>query len=479
MTIGFYLLLVAFGWMNVCGASVTYEQSSLFDLSMRSGQQFLWIGISLLAGIFLLSIDWKLYDMFAYIAYGFWVLVLLATPFLAHDTQGSMSWISFGSIKLQPAEFAKCLTALAVAKYMSRYEFKVRGLKDFIVPFVLIGVPMLIIMVPQKETGSALVFAAFLLAFYREGMTGYILLIAAVAVFFFIFVIRLGVVPLPLGTGSWGMVISMLLILIIELFFMLTRFNTRGDAGKYFRMSAMIISGVVVLTYVVCMIVGIWVAIPYEWVSTGLVLLTLPFLIYSALRWRNRDLLILLVFVTFSVAYCYSCDFAFKKILQPHQRARIELLLGLKDDPSGVGYNVKQAQIAIGSGRLLGKGFLQGTQTKLQFVPEQATDFIFCTVGEEWGFVGSSLVLIVYLIFILRLIYLAERQKDKFSMIYGYCVASIFFFHLAINVGMVLGLLPVIGIPLPFFSYGGSSLLGFTVLLFIFLNLDAARIKKM
>ena len=215
--------MVVFGWLNVCGASVTYEQGSIFDLTYRSGKQLLWIGISLIAGIVLLSIDYKVYDMFAYLVYGFWIVVLLLTPLLAHNTQGSMSWISFGSVKLQPAEFAKCFTALAIAKYMSRYEFKVSSLKDFLVPFLLLLVPMAIIMVPQKETGSALVFAAFMLMFYREGMSGYILLIAAAAVFFFIFVIRLGIVPLPLGTGSWGMLISMLLILLIELFFMLTR----------------------------------------------------------------------------------------------------------------------------------------------------------------------------------------------------------------------------------------------------------------
>ncbi len=480
LTIGLYVCLVVFGWVNICGATYNFEQTNILDFSNRAGKQFVWILTSLVLGGAIMLIDSKTFDLLSWILYGVWLLVLILTPLFAHNINGSLSWISFGSVSLQPAEFAKCVTALALAKYMSRYEFRVRGLLDFIVPFVLIAVPMLIIMVLQKETGSALVFAAFLLVFYREGMTGYILLIVAAAVAFFILVIRMGVVPLPLGIGSWGMLVSMLIILAIEIIFLYFKFTGRSQADHFCRLSALIMLGVIVSVFGIALFINIWADnIRYEWIGIGLIGASFVYLIYLALRWRQRDILFLLIFIFFSVLFCYSCDYVFEHVLQPHQRSRIEVLFGLKDDPSGVGYNVNQAKIAIGSGGLTGKGFLKGTQTKLQFVPEQATDFIFCTVGEEWGFVGSAAVLLVYMIFILRLIFLADRQKDRFAQIYGYSVASIFIMHLVINIGMVLGVLPVIGIPLPFFSYGGSSLWGFTLLLFIFLRLDASRVEKM
>lgn len=479
VTIGLWLLLALFGWMNIYGATYNFEQtSSMFDFSNRAGKQIVWIMGSILLGGLLLLIDSKTYDLFAYIIYSFWLLVLLATPFLTHDIHGSLSWITLGPISLQPAEFAKCFTALALAKYMSRYEFKVRDIRDFIVPFALIALPMFIIMVLQKETGSALVFAFCLLVFYREGMTGYILLIVTAAVAYFILVIRLGVVALPWGMGSWGMLLSMLSILVVEIVFLLSKFNDRSSGGKFIRYSTLGISVVTVIVFSVALIVNIWMPVRFDIVGTCIAGCSIVYLAYLALKWRHKEILFLLLFSACSIIYCYSCNYAFQKVLQPHQRGRIEVLFGLKSDPSGIGYNVNQAKIAIGSGRFIGKGFKQGTQTKLQFVPEQATDFIFCTVGEEWGFVGSSLVLIVYLIFIARLISLAERQKERFSRIYGYCVASIFLMHLFVNVGMVLGLLPVIGIPLPPFSYGGSSLWGFTLLLFIFLRLDADRMNK-
>lgn len=480
ISIGLFLALTIFGWLNIYGATYNFEQTTIFDFSNRAGKQFVWILTALAMGGVIMLIDSRTFNVLAWVLYGVWLLVLIATPFLAHDIKGSLSWITLGPVSLQPAEFAKFFTALAVAKYMSRYEFKVRNLLDFIVPFVIIGVPMLIIMIWQKETGSALVFAAFLLMFYREGMSGYVLLIAVVAVTFFIFVIRLGIVSLPLGIGSWGMLLSMIAILAIEIFFLFFKFSGRKQMDSFCRLSAIVMAATVVGVFGIALFVNIWVKnVPYVWIATILVGISFLYLIYLALRWRQRDILFLLLFSLFSVIYCYSCDYVFDHILQPHQRSRIEVLLGLKDDPSGVGYNVNQAKIAIGSGRLTGKGFLQGTQTKLQFVPEQATDFIFCTVGEEWGFLGSSAVLLVYMIFILRLMFLAERQKDKFSQIYGYAVASIFLLHLTINIGMVLGLLPVIGIPLPFFSYGGSSLWGFSLLLFVFLRLDAERVEKM
>ena len=470
-TIGMFLALAIFGWLNIYGASYTFDQTSIFDFANRAGKQFTWIIGSVVLGIVLLLIDNKTYDVLAYIAYGAMLLLLLVTPLLAHNIKGSLSWISLGPVSLQPAEFAKCIVALAVAKYMGRYEYKLRSWRDLIVPFALISVPALIIMILQKETGSALVFAAFLLVFYRQGMSGYILWCGVAAVALFILSIRFGAVPLPFGSGSVGILTCMLLLTAVELFF-IYKIN-------YMRWQALILIGSVTAIYGICLLLNLWITIPFDWISMGIVIALVLYNIFVSLYWRKYMLLLVAVFTLFCIGYTHACDFVFQKVLQPHQRTRIEVLLGLKEDPAGAGYNVNQARIAIGSGRFLGKGYLNGTQTKLQFVPEQDTDFIFCTVGEEWGFVGSIGVLLLYLIFILRLITIAERQRTTFTHIYAYAVASIFLFHLIINVGMVLGLLPVIGIPLPFFSYGGSSLWGFTLLLFVLLRLDAARTEQL
>ena len=471
ITIGMFLLLALFGWLNIYGASYTFDQTSIFDFSNRAGKQFVWLMGSLVLGIILLLIDYKTYDVLAYIAYGAMLLLLVATPFLAHDIKGSMSWISLGPVSLQPAEFAKCVVALAIAKYMGRYDYKIRTWRDLIVPFSLIGVPALIIMVLQKETGSALVFAAFLLVFYRQGMSGYVLWMGVAAVALFIISIRFGAITLPLGTGSVGILTCMLILTVVEIYFICKEHPMRWQG--------LILVGSVALIYAICLIINIWIPMPFDWISMGIVIALVIYNVFVSLYWRKYMLLVLAVFTLFCIGYTHACDFVFQKVLQPHQRIRIEVLFGMKEDPAGAGYNVNQARIAIGSGRFFGKGYLNGTQTKLQFVPEQDTDFIFCTVGEEWGFVGSIGVLLMYLAFILRLIFIAERQRNVSTRIYAYAVASIFLFHLTINVGMVLGLLPVIGIPLPFFSYGGSSLWGFTLLLFILLRLDAARMEQL
>ena len=466
-----FVLLAVFGWLNIYGASYTFDQTSIFDFSNRAGKQFTWMMGSLFIGMVLLLIDYKTYDVLAYLAYGVMLLLLLATPFLAHDIKGSMSWISLGPVSLQPAEFAKCIVALAVAKYMGRYEYKIRTWRDLIVPFALIGVPALIIMILQKETGSALVFAAFLLVFYRQGMSGYVLWMCVAAVALFIVSIRFGAVSLPLGSGSVGILSCMLLLTAVEIYFICKE--------HWMRYQALILMGSVVLLYGLFLIINIWIPMPFDWISMGIVIALVVYSIVIGIYWRKLMLVLVALFTLFCIGYTHACDFVFQKLLQPHQRIRIEVLLGMKEDPAGAGYNVNQARIAIGSGRFFGKGYLNGTQTKLQFVPEQDTDFIFCTVGEEWGFVGSIGVLLLYLSFILRLIFIAERQRNVSTRIYAYAVASIFLFHLTINVGMVLGLLPVIGIPLPFFSYGGSSLWGFTMLLFILLRLDAARMEQL
>lgn len=470
-TIGMFLLLVLFGWLNIYGASYTFDQTDIFDFNHRAGKQFVWIIGSLVLGGILLMIDYKTYDVLAYILYGAMLILLLITPLLAHNIKGSLSWISMGPISLQPAEFAKCVTALALAKYMGRYEYQLRSWRDLILPFAILGVPMLIIMVLQRETGSALVFGAFLLVFYRQGMSGYVLWCCVAAVALFILSVRFGATPLPIGAGSVGMLTCMLLLTAILLGFI--------DRESRYKWEMPIVAGVILLLYTIALLLTIWLPVNFNFISVAIAALCTLYALGKGIYYRRPKLIWVAVFTIICIAYTHVCDFVFTKVLQSHQRARIEVLLGMKEDLMGAGYNVNQSKIAIGSGGFIGKGYLNGTQTKLQYVPEQDTDFIFCTVGEEWGFVGAVGVLIIYLCFILRIIKIAERQKDKFSQIYAYSVASIFLFHLTINVGMVLGLLPVIGIPLPFFSYGGSSLWGFTILLFIMLRLDAAQMEKL
>lgn len=470
-TILMFLGLVIFGWLNIYAAGYNYEQTSIFDFSNRAGKQFVWIITALVMGGAILIIDEKIYDVFAYIFYGALIILLLITPIVAHDVKGSLSWITLGSVSLQPAEFAKVITALAVAKYMGRYGYAVRSWRDLFIPFLLIGIPMLIIMVLQRETGSALVLMAFLFVFYRKGMSGYVLWLCVLAATLFIIVIRFGQSSLPLGTGSVGIFISWMMILAIMLYFV--HKNHRNP------LHTLVVLGSILLIYGICIVLCLWLPLNFNWITIGIIIALIGYIGYLTVRFRRWNLLFLILFAACSIGYTQACDMVFQKVLQPHQRTRIEVLLGMKDDLSGAGYNVNQARIAIGSGRFLGKGYLQGTQTKLKYVPEQDTDFIFCTIGEEWGFIGSFVVLLIYLTFILHLIQIAERQRDQFSQIYAYAVVSIFLFHLTINVGMVLGLLPVIGIPLPFFSYGGSSLWGFTILLFILLKLDAERVNRL
>ena len=470
-TILLFLVIALFGWMNIYGAGYSFDQTSIWDFSNRAGKQLVWMATALVLGVAIMMIDEKTYDVLAYILYGAMLILLVITPLLAHNVKGSYSWITLGPISLQPAEFAKCVTALAVAKYMGRYEYRLRDWRDLIVPLALIGVPMAIIMVAQRETGSALVFLSFLLVFYRQGMSGYVLLFGVVSVVLFLIVIYFGGISLPLGAGNVGGLVSTLLIETIVLGLLLVK-------EKNIR-ATIFVAGGVLLIYGVSALLCIWFPIDFKWVGIISLAYTAGYLIVVALLTRHSKLWWLIGFTLVELALCQGCDFAFQKILQPHQRTRIEVLLGMKDDPTGAGYNVNQSLIAIGSGQFSGKGYLKGTQTKLRFVPEQDTDFIFCTVGEEWGFVGSAGLLLLYLALILRIIYLAERQRDKFSMLYAYAVASILTFHVTINIGMVLGLLPVIGIPLPFFSYGGSSLWGFTLLLAILLRLDAARVNKL
>jgi rod shape determining protein RodA len=466
-TILLYLALLTFGWISVCGASYTYGDTDIFSLSTRSGMQIVWIGTSITLGFIILMLDDRFYDTFSFIIYGLLLVLLFATIFNPHSIKGSRSWLVLGPLRLQPAEFAKFATALALAKFMSTYGYSIHKWKDFLITLAIIFVPMMFIIL-QRETGSALVYFAFFLMFYREGMPGSILFTGVAAVIYFVVGIRFEnsmLLGTPTSIGRFSV------LLMIQLF-------TAGlvyvycQNRKLFLQIAFYCVGITLLAVLVSVYV-----VPFDvvWVQLVLIVLLIGYLLWQAIGSRIRNYYFIVLFAIGSMAFFYSADYVLNHVMEKHQRTRINVLLGLEEDLKGAGYNVHQSEIAIGSGGLEGKGFLNGTQTKLKYVPEQDTDFIFCTVGEEEGFLGSAGVLLLFLALILRLIVLSERQPFRFGRVYGYSVASIFLFHVFINVGMVLGLTPVIGIPLPFFSYGGSSLWGFTFLLFIFLRIDAGR----
>ena len=496
-TIIVYVLLLAMGWMSICGACYEYGQPrdllSLASLGTRTGMQLVWIGSSIVLGAIILLLDDRIFDTFAYLIYGALLVLLFITPFLAHDIKGSLSWIKIGSFSLQSAEFAKFATALALAKFMSSYGFKLQGSwKNVSISILLMMIPMVLIVL-QRETGSALVYFSLFLMLYREGLPGSVLFTGIAAVAYVVVGLRFADEKVLAGTTSLGAIIVMLMIVVFVIGMMMVYCRPaalRGQGAGENRAAHM--------TYRRAMLETIFASL-----GSMLAIIAIAHFVFSHERFQAYSfnitpvlyavclmLILRLVWLGFSnhlYRYVYIGLFALGSIatffsanfmvdhLAPHQQKRIQVLLGLQDDPNGVGYNVIQAKIAIGSGGLEGKGFLNGTQTKLKYVPEQETDFIFCTVGEEQGFIGSAAVLILFLALLWRLIAVSERQPYAFGRVYGYCVFSIFFFHLLINVGMVLGLMPVIGIPLPFFSYGGSSLWGFTLLLFIFLRIDAGR----
>lgn len=469
ITVLLYLVLITCGWFSICGASYTYGETDLFSFDSRSGKQLVWIGCSMGLGFVLLMLEEKIYEVLAYLFYAAMMLLLLVTPFIARDIKGSLSWISLGPVSLQPAEFAKYATALALAKMMSSYGFTLDKGKNFIRAIFLILLPMILIIM-QKETGSALVYAAFFLVLYREGMSGAILFTGVAAVIYFVVGIRFGNEFLWDTPTSVGRSVVLTLILLFSI-------GMTWVYGKLWKPVKWMLILSITTTATGILLSEFIYAFDLTYLLVSECIVMAGYLIYLAIMKRSKQFALIALFTIGSVAFLYSCNMVFNK-LDDHQRVRIEVLLGMKDDPKGAGYNVNQSKIAIGSGGLHGKGFLNGTQTKLKYVPEQDTDFIFCTVGEEMGFIGSSAILFLFMLFILRLLHLAEKQSHAFGRIYGYCLVSIFLFHLFINVGMVLGLTPVIGIPLPFFSYGGSSLWGFTLLLFTFLRVNAEYNKK-
>lgn len=466
-TILIYLLLITAGWLCVVGASYSYDTPDIFDFEVRSGKQLMWIGCSFGLALVLLLIDDRLFDTLANIIYVAFMVLLLITPFIATNIKGSYSWIPLGVVNIQPAEFAKCATALALARYMGAHDFNVDDRRKLLIAAAIVVLPVLLIFL-QRETGSALVYLSLALVFYREGMSGSILFVAFAAVVYFVVGLKFSETNIPASTTSVGTFSVLILVWAFTLMLLGIYDKTRSCFKPILWYGlATITIGYTLQIYLP--------QISIAWVLTALNIGCAVFLLLRSMRRRSVRLLLIGIFTLGSLAVFFSANYALNNVLQSHQQQRVKVLLGLEEDLSGAGYNVHQSEIAIGSGGLTGKGFLNGTQTKLKYVPEQDTDFIFCTVGEEHGFVGSCIVLLLFLALILRLIHVAERQTRKMARIYGYCVVSIFLFHVLINVGMVMGIMPVIGIPLPFFSYGGSSLWGFTLLLFIFLRLDASR----
>jgi rod shape determining protein RodA len=460
--------MVIAGWFSIYASIYDFDQVSIFDLSGRAGMQMVWILSSLVIAFALLKIDSNWYEVFAYWIYSSIIVLLIITVIFSPEIRGSRSWLVIGPVRLQAAEFAKFATALAVARLINSYEFKLTQWKNFAKILLLIFLPMGLV-IAQKEAGSALVFLAFFIVLYREGMPGFILFWGFCSVLFFIIGIRFGdVFWEETSMGQW---IALLLIIpctCLKLY----------DYEKGRRYIKHIFFGAAFLTGL-ALLVSLFFVFDLSYVTITVVGVIILAMLHLCIKYREKYYLYVAGFALYSILFLFSVDYVFDEVLKPHQKTRIEVTLGMINDPSGAGYNVNQSKIAIGSGGLWGKGYLNGTQTKLRYVPEQDTDFIFCTVGEEHGFVGSVSVMLLFFILIVRLLFLAERQRSAFGRVYGYAVASLLSFHLIVNIGMVIGITPVIGIPLPFFSYGGSCIWAFTILLFIFLRLDASRNERL
>lgn len=472
-TIGLYLVLIFIGWCTIYAACYDYDNAEIFNFSANHGKQIIWISTALILGAIILTIDSKFYSNIAYLFYVLMIILLIATIFLATDTKGSHSWLNFGAFKIQPAEFAKYATCLCLSAFLSKSQIDLRRNKDLMLAMGIILLPALII-IAQSETGSALVFFSFFILLFREGMNGMILILGVFAIVFFILVLRYNNLPDAVVGVDVPELLGFILVFAIAVITALV-FLSIYTKDKTCMLTFL---GINIGIYAVGIILANFIPTVKTWYFAALSIgVSTIFLFIWGVVMHRQTYLLISAFLMFSVALSGSADYAFNKVLAPHQQIRIKIVLGLEDDPQGAGYNVRQSQIAIGSGGLTGKGYLNGTQTKLNYVPEQDTDFIFCTIAEEWGFIGSTLFIIIYATLMLRLIFLAERQRSAFSRIYGYGILCIFLFHFFINLGMVTGITPVIGIPLPLISYGGSSLWGFTLLLFTFIRLDANRME--
>lgn len=453
--VGLYLFFVLFGWMNIYSSLHTEEHQVIFDFSQKYGMQFVWILTSFgIASIIMYAISSKVFTTLPPLLYFILLLLLFSVIFLGKEINGSKSWFALGPVSFQPAEVSKITTSLLLAYIMCKYDFSLSKRRSALMVAAAILLPMMLIVL-EKETGSALVYAGFLLVFYLVGMSGWVLVYGLCMILLFVTTLRFD----PLVS-----------LIILNVSYIIASLILRGLElrGMAISLIATVLMGFIPRLLKIFALTEV----KAEIVAAGILFLNLLRLLPDALKKSGKRFRYLLVGTSAAIFFIFSVEFIFENILQPHQKARIENLLGIKEDLMGVGYNVHQSKIAIGSGGFLGKGYLQGTQTKFNFVPEQSTDFIFCTIGEEWGFLGAGVVVVLYMLFIGRLILSASGQRDAFTRIYGWCIAAIFFMHVFINVGMTIGLVPVIGIPLPFISYGGSSLWTFTTMLFIYLRLD-------
>ncbi len=459
-----YMFLVFIGWINIYASIHGNDVSGIFDFNANSGKQFIWMLTAFgLGGLIMFIISPNLWDSGALLLYSIVVVLLIAVIFLGVEVKGSRSWFAFGPVRFQPAEISKITTSLLLSYVMSRSGFKITKIKDFITVALILALPMLIIL-GESETGSALVYVGFIFVLYREGLSGWLIVMIGIAILIFI---------LTLTASPYTS--ALVLIGIIT-------FCNALNSRKFWRWTSIYALALTALAFVPKLWSMLQEAKSEDWtflisikpmyILMAICGIGIPFILWHAIKTRNRFTQISILSFFVGMAMIFSADFIFNSVLQNHQRKRIEVLLGMKEDPSGVGYNVNQSMIAIGSGGIIGKGYLHGTQTTYGFVPEQSTDFIFCTVGEEWGFIGCLIVIGLYVALILQIIKDAERSRENFTRIYGYCLASCLFMHLFINIGMTIGIMPVIGIPLPFMSYGGSSLWAFTIMLAIFLTLD-------
>ena len=451
-----FLILIFLGWLNIYAAVYNEENKGILDFSQRYGKQFIWIVATIVVAIIIVIIDNRFYFFFGYFVYGGLLLLLMFVLVFGKEVNGARSWFEIGALSFQPSEFAKAGTALALARYLNSRTQELTGLKVLIISTAIILAPAFLTAI-QPDMGSVVVYFSFFIVLFREGMSPYIFISGLLMVLLFFLTLLFNNL--------------ILIITLVAIAFLLTLYATRNPKVCFKGLAIIIlISGTIYLldNYVMKRMGPVFV------VTAGLILSGVAFAWYIY-RQKSASILILYLFLVGSVLFVNTVDYSFNNLLKPHQKERVNILLGFQSDPHGAGYSVNQSIISIGSGGFSGKGYLQGTQTKFKFVPAQSTDFIFCTVGEEWGFVGSVVVIGLYISLLIRLIFLAERQRSSFSRIYGYGVVSILFTHFFINIGMSLGIVPVIGIPLPFFSYGGSSLWGFTILLFIFLRLDASR----
>lgn len=453
-----YLLLILIGWVNIYASIHSDGPASIFDYNFRSGKQFVWILTALgLAALILFVVNAQLWESASIPLYLGVLCLLVAVIFLGVEVKGSRSWFEFGPIRFQPAEVSKITTSLLLATLMSQVNFRITRFKDFLLTALILGIPMVVILA-ESETGSALVYVGFIFVMYREGFSGWWIFCIGMAALLFI---------LTLTASPYVSILVLAGVLLL----------CNGLESNKIGVAFWIFSGVLLILCLLPWIFGKFS--PESFVSkinplyilVGICVAAVLYLMIVGYRSRHRFLSMSALWLIAGMALVFSTEFIFNNILQDHQRKRIEVLLGMKEDPAGVGYNVNQSMIAIGSGGLHGKGFLGGTQTTFGFVPEQSTDFIFCTVGEEWGFLGCLVVISLYVFLISRIIMDAEKSREAFTRIYGYCVASCIFMHLFINIGMTIGIMPVIGIPLPLLSYGGSSLWAFTVLIFIFIAL--------